>query len=575
MKYFYLKLSMALLTLMMSVKTPAQTVATVGISDGSFCGFTQIQTAIDSGADEIRVLSNQIYQENLVINRSINLKGGYLTCAAAGIDQQFGGNTQIDASGSVGLPAIYINNADNASIYFNQLDLKNGIDTAGTDGGRGLNIRNSNALVELINVKIYDNTAEFGAGIYAGYPPESLNVILRDSYIFDNYTSFNGGGIFCGGNNTSITLLGASGIYQNEALNGGGIGAFGGCSVTIASGDDARQGATTSGVVRNTARDHGGGIIAGGSAKIYFQGNRFQFGLLGNSHSPATLAENVAEFGGGISAFGGSEIELYDALVWKNQASEHGGGFYLSEDVSLVMTTSDRSTCWNQRQCSILALNRAYLGGALYQDRGSSAVVNSSHIYSNQADWGLVIFSREDGTPGTTSRFHNNMIYRHGNNTFDFLDKYLFRGYEPVSIELIHNTITDNDINDLNSIMGAALGATFTVKNSIIHNNDETVYIGPEDGIEAECLLVNERDSFSGNSIAEADPVFVDPANNDYHLDNLSNAVDLCASINGFTHDIDGEPRGFNDPIQNQNGDTDAGADESYASDIIFKSDFQ
>ena len=84
------KLSIILLTILLSFNLSAQTVATVGISAGSFCGFTQIQTAIDSGADEVRVLNNQIFDANLIIDSSIVLKGGYPNCAAAASDQPNG-----------------------------------------------------------------------------------------------------------------------------------------------------------------------------------------------------------------------------------------------------------------------------------------------------------------------------------------------------------------------------------------------------------------------------------------------------------------------------------------------------
>lgn len=571
MKYLELKVGFILLNLLLNFHLSAQTV-TVGNS-GS-CDYAAIQMALNAGAQEIRVVNNQIFNENLYISGNVHIKGGYANCTQATLDQPSGPNTQIDASQDLGYPAVRIESTDtSATMILTRLNLTNAENILGQQFrvGSGLYIEESVGTVILNQVNIFNNKAHNGAGMYVSGDAinGNLNVYLINSKINNNTASQKGGGLACVGLHfkTSITVQANSGIYENQSINSHGGGMYvNGCTVNIASGEDARQQTTLTGVVRNTAGNDGGGIYADFDARINFQGNNVQ---------PATLADNFANnHGGGIAAYDGTQIMMLDALVWKNRAADQGGGLYMDDDTTLVMTTRDSYTCWNKGQCSILAHNRAHLGGAIYQTRGSSAKISNSHIYTNQANWGLVLYSREDGTAGTSSQFNNNMIYRHGLNTFDFDDRYVFRGYEPVSIELTHNTIANNDINDNNSILGAALGATFSVKNSIIHNHDETVYTGPESDLEAACMLVNETSSFSGFAVVQGNPHFSNLSNDDYHLKSNSNAVDLCDAVSEMTHDIDGELRGFNDPRQNLLGTYDAGADETYASDIIFKNGF-
>ncbi|MCB1586900.1 MAG: hypothetical protein KDI52_11495, partial [Xanthomonadales bacterium] len=71
------------------------------------------------------------------------------------------------------------------------------------------------------------------------------------------------------------------------------------------------------------------------------------------------------------------------------------------------------------------------------------------------------------------------------------------------------------------------------------------------------------------------DPQFVNRANRDYHIAATSPVRDLCdASDLLFGKDMDFENRGWDDPTIS--GDPyDVGADETYASDIIFEDGFE
>lgn len=577
MKQFLIKACL-LTSIILNFETSAQTVATVGQSVSTTqCDFLTIQAAINSGATEVRVLNNQTFFENLIIDDSIDLKGGYTNCLQASLDQPSGGNTAIDASQLLGSPAVFISSTQNPSIRLYRLRLENAIDTSIVDGGRGLHVGDSNGLIELFDVSILNNAAENGAGIYASNPPGSLRIILNNSAVFGNTATNRGGGIFCGNNNTFITIQNNSGVFENQASNGGGVAAVNGCSVTVSSGSDARLGETFAGIVNNLATNNGGGIFADLAAEIFLQGNRYGLGgLLGNSVNPATLSGNQAlNDGGGIAAYRGSQVEVYDGLIWNNKADNYGGGFYLEDSSSLSLTKSSYSSCWDQSNCSFIANNTASRGGVLYQKQNAQTSIKNSYITNNNADFGLVIYSAEDGVEGGFTALHDNVIYENGSNSNSFDEQFLIRGIQDVSIEIIHNTITENTINNISGILGAALGAVFDVKNSIIHNTGETVYSGSEVDLTADCVLVNEALSISGTNIRNQPPGFVNPFNNDFHLGLDSEAIDMCAGINGFTTDIEGEARGFDDPVFDLAGTFDAGADETYVSDIIFRNSFE
>ncbi|MEZ5472773.1 MAG: hypothetical protein R3E90_13460 [Marinicella sp.] len=74
-----------------------------------------------------------------------------------------------------------------------------------------------------------------------------------------------------------------------------------------------------------------------------------------------------------------------------------------------------------------------------------------------------------------------------------------------------------------------------------------------------------------------ANPDFIDRSSGNYHLSAVSPAIDRCANVNSnLGLDIDLEPLGWDDPNQiNGAGAYDAGADETYLNDIIFKDGYE
>lgn len=77
----------------------------------------------------------------------------------------------------------------------------------------------------------------------------------------------------------------------------------------------------------------------------------------------------------------------------------------------------------------------------------------------------------------------------------------------------------------------------------VLFLNDD---LGSNYSAEYDCLVSNELATLSGftRSVVD-DPVFVDPADDDYHLQATSPAIDACDDANAPTvGDIDGDSRG-------------------------------
>lgn len=100
------------------------------------CTYTTIQEAIDSGDDDIRVVNSNVYVENLTINNSVSIKGGYNSCLTAALDiNTDGDNTVIDGSSFSGESTINIVGFSALNIDFEKLSIKNAI-----NGGHGIDI---------------------------------------------------------------------------------------------------------------------------------------------------------------------------------------------------------------------------------------------------------------------------------------------------------------------------------------------------------------------------------------------------------------------------------------------------
>jgi predicted outer membrane repeat protein len=552
--------------------------------DFGLCDFSTIQQAINSNESEIRILNdsnfNQNFIENLIVDHSLDIKGGFPTCFAASLNQAPTSNSVIKGSATIGSPVVEIISSDSPTIRFYNVTLKDATDTIFvTNGGNGIDVGSSNGLIEVIDSLIVNNSAEEGGGIYVGNTVGTLNLVITNSSVFGNSASIRGGGVFCAGADATIRVSGVSLIGENSAEDGAGIAALNGCSVTVDSGTADLNGELR-GIIGNTASQFGGGVYLNSGASLALHGDKYGFNLLGDNTNPVTVANNTAgEKGGAIYAINSSVIEITDGFVTNNQAnSSFGGAFYLgssnTQPVILNMQSSN-GQCWNVGQCSILSENKTTsFGGALYLDGAAQATVSNTRIFRNRAGFGTFLYISANVASGATATIEGSYIYKNGTNgSGSYTDNFVVRAFGDVETSLLHNTLVDNDVNDSRAILGAN-NTNLEVKNSIINNANETVLetIGANN-LDINCLIANENSSITA---AVLNPVFVDSANENYHLQGGSPAIDRCADVASSSVDTDGENRGWDDPtLFDLGGVFDTGADETYSNDIIFSSNFE
>lgn len=554
----------------------------VGSSPGfGTCSYSTIQDAIDSGDSEIRVLNNQTFTENLTITDSIDIKGGFSSCLSAQLNTQSGGNTEIDGSASLGSATITIDSTSEPTIRFYNLNITGAADTIFVNGGHGIEIGDSNGISEIHNSLIIGNTAEEGGGIYSANPPGSLTVIIEDSSVFGNSVSNRGGGVFCGNANTNVLIYGNSLVGENSAVDGGGIYATNGCYVEINSGSDLQPGSDLKGIIGNTASGNGAGIYLDLAAYLSLFGNTYGGGQYGNNTEPVTIADNISSNnGGGIYAINSSTIDGSDVYITNNVSSSgKGGAIYMGNSTTTPVTASisdSESQCWNPGKCSIISNNHASSnGGAIYMEGSSELTLRNTHVSGNRATFGTALYVSSINGSGTSAHLDGNYFYDNGNDGSGFGDSFVIRGNGNVDITILHNTIAGNDADDSRAIIGI-IGSNLILKNSIISNGTETVL--EQNGtntLNFSCLIVNENISIP-SATSSNDIGFVNSANDDYHLNSDSFAIDFCASAASNNKDADVEYRGWDDEtVPDFLGTYDAGADESYINDIIFKNSFE
>ena len=554
----------------------------VGSSPGfGTCSYSTIQDAIDSGDSEIRVLNNQTFTENLTITDSIDIKGGFSSCLSAQLNTQSGGNTEIDGSASLGSATITIDSTSEPTIRFYNLNITGAADTIFVNGGHGIEIGDSNGIIEIHNSLIIGNTAEEGGGIYSANPPGSLTVIIEDSSVFGNSVSNRGGGVFCGNANTNVLIYGNSLVGENSAVDGGGIYATNGCYVEINSGSDLQPGSDLKGIIGNTASGNGAGIYLDLAAYLSLFGNTYGGGQYGNNTEPVTIADNISSNnGGGIYAINSSTIDGSDVYITNNVSSSgKGGAIYMGNSTTTPVTASisdSESQCWNPGKCSIISNNHASSnGGAIYMEGSSELTLRNTHVSGNRATFGTALYVSSINGSGTSAHLDGNYFYDNGNDGSGFGDSFVIRGNGNVDITILHNTIAGNDADDSRAIIGI-IGSNLILKNSIISNGTETVL--EQNGtntLNFSFLIVNENISIP-SATSSNDIGFVNSANDDYHLNSDSFAIDFCASAASNNKDADVEYRGWDDEtVPDFLGTYDAGADESYINDIIFKNSFE
>lgn len=344
---------------------------------------------------------------------------------------------------------------------------------------------------------------------------ESSPTIVNNIIVANYPNAYNaiGGGIYCG---DSTAFIAYNLIQRNTA---GGI--------TISSCPSPLLRIEHNSICMN----EDGGITSSGNSSPNIMHN--------------SIYENTNTYGGGICIYGSSPVIAYNA-IYKNVAS-NGGGISFGIDSSVTV-------CNN-----IIYENRANSGGGIRSD-DSSAHFENNLLFGNHA-YGYNYGGGGIDIDNCTITITNNIIYK---NTARGLG---WGGGGGVMIRrssgpIVNNTIFENTVKGPWGGGGiCSYDSTLSIANTICWNNIAPA--GPEihtyKGSDPVVTYCDIKGGWPGIGNIDSDPLFLYPANNDFHLTFNSpcrgSGDNAAQGLPEF--DFEGDPRICQ-------GTVDIGADECY-----------
>ena len=392
-------------------------------------------------------LTTEATEGKISLNTSTKDGGGVYI--SGGQFEQYAGEISQNTSNRDG-GGVYLNGGNfvltNQGVISNNIALQN---------GGGVFLTGDNCIYELQNGILKENTASNGGGVYL----DNGTFILgneedaQKGEISSNTANY-GGGVYIGpassnapsaqnnGNNTStigFKMIGGT-IKENIAISedkeersGGGVYLNGG-SLNISNGTISDNETSGNGggvfimngnvemsggrIEKNTSHGYGGGVYVYNSEESQTSVN---FGLDENEESnesvrsgentqSGVIAENSAEFGGGVCVDGNIKLTVNQVHILSNEAT-NGGGICLMNGALMKFNAGqikfNNAICedddYNLPTAHLRSINNVKgIGGGVYLDSGTTlefAENESLGLFGNTADIGAdELFANGNGT---------------------------------------------------------------------------------------------------------------------------------------------------------------------------------
>jgi hypothetical protein len=508
---------------------------------GTNCGYQTIQGALDNAdsGDTIQIEGKTWTGTDATINvpdKDLTLIGGYNSyCSGDPIPGQL---TILDAQQFDAVLEVL-----GSSSTYRYRSLYNFGLTGGLSGMGGGLQTGSNTSWTIWDSYIYANSAIYGGGIAVG---SDSGLMLYDTMVYSNTATSDGGGIYCKSTtsyHSSVTLHSDSSIGEeyatgwpphfvksgNRADNSGGGLFLDNCQLTLNTGS----------VLYNQA-EYGGGVYTEGNSTIYL-------------YNTSKINENQAWDGGGLELLSGG-ITMYKGQVNDNQALNDGGGLFVS---GAGVYAYNQDPC-NTVGCTQISGNSAVRnGGGLNLSENAIGFIAETYMVGNQAD-GSASAAYVSGLSNLSLR----SVMLTGGDAPDSVIRLDNNGGAP-TLSVQSSTIAGNTGNSV-GIFRLDPGATLDGDNLIIWGNTSSSLVAGGGSATIDCSILHR--SYPGTNNLIQNPLFVNAAGGDYHIQWNSPAVDHCTS--GPPRDVDYQKRPSSMNIALP-GLYDAGADE-YLFSLIY-----
>lgn len=542
---------------------------------GPGCPFTTIQSAVNASGDgdTVRVVTGSYNERVNIFSKGIDLIGGFADCTATTPS----GRSTIDRAGTgLGVDIYYPAATGDPvrTVNIENFVIRGGGGAGFNSGGVVIEGRPGRLAVNFRNVQISDNQrADTGSGgngggvriITSGDASGSGAMVTldNDSSVIRNTAGGDGGGVHCLSTHDAgtVTLLrmGTTLVFDNEAVNGGGIAVDGCTNVFLYNGGPVVLIFPAGGILGNIASNSGGGIAVRNGGDVWMRAT--EFAGFGDANEAALISGNDAGVGGAADVRdAGSRLRVEDAYVIGNSASQ-GGAFDVTLGGRLEMfRRSGTGACapiqsgggvLSRPPCSVLDGNAASAGGgALNIASVSSADVSRTIIRNNSAGSAGGSVLRIPNPSITTAL--NTEVRIEAALIHDNTGPFVFDVANNADLIVAYSTIADHPTTEFRVAAADGRYARARVLSSIVDAGTAMSFLtgAGDTRFELDCVIGSVAPGSTGATAtafySQIDPEFADQAGRDYRLAATSPAIDYCDDVNTpLFPDLRGNGRGL------------------------------